>query len=94
MRGERPDPWYPKLYAEETGTDREALYGPLNDLRLANLVELTEWVEGKAGISSPLGREVLADPLFLAQLWAGKAHAPPAAPEPTPSGETRFGAAR
>ena len=24
-----PGPWYPKDYAEKTGTDRESLYGPL-----------------------------------------------------------------
>ena len=90
-----PNPWYPKLYAEQAGADREALYGPLNDLRLANLVELTEWVAGKGQgyLITPLGREVLADPLFLAQLRAGKsaaAAAAPAAPEPAPTGQTRF----
>jgi rhomboid protease GluP len=90
-----PSPWYPKLYAEQAGADREALYGPLNDLRLANLVELTEWVEGKGQgyLITPLGREVLADPLFLSQLRAGKnapAPAPTSGPEPQPTGETRF----
>jgi rhomboid protease GluP len=90
-----PKPWYPKLYAEQAGADREALYGPLNDLRLANLVELTEWVEGKGQgyLITPLGREVLADPLFLSQLRAGKATAaapPTTGPEPEPTGENRF----
>ncbi len=90
-----PNPWYAKLYAAQVGTDREALYGPLNDLRLANLVELTEWVEGKGQgyLITPLGREVLADPLFLSQLRAGKAApaAPPTTgPESEPTGETRF----
>src|SRR5829696_7398898 len=88
-----PDPWYPKEYAEKAGVDREGLYGPLNDLRVANLVQLTDWVKGKGqGYRiTPLGREVLSDPAFLAQLREGKATAPaPVAVAPEPTGTTRF----
>lgn len=88
-----PAPWYPKLYAAQAGADREALYAPLNDLRLAHLVELTEWVagQGQGYLITPLGREVLGDPLFLAQLRAGKTAAvSPAAPSVPPTAPTPF----
>ena len=42
-----PDPWYAKEYALAAGADRETLYAPLNDLRVANLVQLTDWVHGR-----------------------------------------------
>lgn len=65
-----PHPWYPKDYARAAGIDRESLYGPLNDLRVANLVQLTDWVPGKGQgyVLTMLGREVLSDPIALAQL--------------------------
>jgi rhomboid protease GluP len=88
-----PNPWYPKEYAEKAGIDRETLYGPLNDLRVANLVQLTDWVrdKGQGYLITPLGREVLSDPAILAQLREGKATAPaPVAPAPAPAGATRF----
>ena len=68
-----PTPWYPKEYSRSNQVDRESLYAPLNDLRIANLVQLSEWIEGKGqGYTiTPLGKEVLSDPLFLAQLRDG-----------------------
>ncbi|HKA06839.1 MAG TPA: rhomboid family intramembrane serine protease [Gemmataceae bacterium] len=91
-----PSPWYPKEYAETTGIDRESLYSPLNDLRLANLVQLTEWVQGKGQgyVITPLGKEVLNDPRVLAHLRDGKplTSAAPPAPEPraASTGSTRW----
>jgi rhomboid protease GluP len=87
-----PAPWYPKEYAEKAGLVRESLYSPLNDLRIANLVQLTEWVRGKGqGYTiTPLGKEVLDDPLFLAQLREGKAAAKPAPVAEANSAATRF----
>jgi membrane associated rhomboid family serine protease len=41
-----PRPWYPKEYARATGIDRDSLDGPLEDLRLSGLVQLTDWQEG------------------------------------------------
>lgn len=69
-----PAPWYPKEYAQTAGINRESIYGPMNDLRGANLVQLTEWIRGKGQgyIITPLGKEVLDDPVFLAQLREGK----------------------
>src|SRR5262249_52647075 len=90
-----PNPWYPKQYAADSGADLESLYGPLTDLRLANLVELTEWVPGKGQgyILTPLGKEVLNDPVFLARLREGKtAVEPPPPPDPVAAADrpTRF----
>ena len=81
-----PGPWYPKEYAEKTGTDRESLYSPLNDLRIADLVQLTEWLpaKGQGYVITPLGKEVLENPLFLAQLREGRSPTKPVqAPEPS-----------
>jgi len=74
-----PGPWYPRDYARTSGLDIESFYGPLNDLRQASLVQLTEWITGKGqGYTiAPLGKEVLEDPVFLAQLRAGKSSAVP-----------------
>jgi len=91
-----PSPWYAKEYAEATATDRERLYSPLNDLRLAQLVQLTEWVQGKGQgyVITPLGKEVLNDPASLARLRDGKSLRPSAATSEEPThpagGSTRF----
>jgi rhomboid protease GluP len=87
-----PTPWYPREYAEKTGADREILYGPLNDLRIANLVQLTEWVHGKGQgyVITPLGKEVLENPLFLAQLREGRSLAKPSAATEVPVAKNRF----
>jgi rhomboid protease GluP len=79
-----PNPWYPRDYAQAAGIDREGLYSPLNDLRVANLVQLTDWVPGKGQgyLLTMLGREVLSDPNALAQLRDGP---PAAAPTVAPS---------
>jgi rhomboid protease GluP len=68
-----PHPWYPRDYAQAAGIDRESLYPPLNDLRVANLVQLTDWMPGKGQgyVLTMLGREVLANPNALAQLRDG-----------------------
>jgi rhomboid protease GluP len=87
-----PAAWYPREYATKSGADRESLYGPLNDLRIANLITLTEWTQekGQGYLITPLGKEVLGDPIFLDQLREGKA---PASPVPAPQPQatpTRF----
>ena len=37
-----PRPWYPSAYARDRGVSRDSLDGPLDRLRLAGLVELTD----------------------------------------------------
>src|SRR5436305_64565 len=87
-----PAPLYPKEYAQSAGVDRDSLYGPLNDLRIANLVQLTEWVRGKGQgyVITPLGKEVLADPVVLGQLREGKSPAAPVAKAEPAAPATRF----
>lgn len=55
-----PAPWHPPR-----GDD---LFDPLNDLRLAGLVEMTDWEAGRGQgyVLTQLGREVVADPNYMA----------------------------
>jgi rhomboid protease GluP len=90
-----PKPWYPSHYANENGSDVEKLYAPLNDLRVAQLVELTEWIPntGQGYLITNLGKEALDDSLFLAQLRSDKPLRRPEPPKPVennPATETRF----
>jgi len=39
-------PWFPSRHAAEGGTARDALDGPLEQLRLANLISAATWVRG------------------------------------------------
>jgi membrane associated rhomboid family serine protease len=56
-----PEPWYPSLYARETGTPRDSLDPHLDRLRLGGFVQLTEWESGKGqGYRlTPEGKELL-----------------------------------
>jgi membrane associated rhomboid family serine protease len=78
-----PGAWYLKDHSDTAGIDPETLYGPLNDLRVASLVQLTEWVQGKGQgyIITPLGKEVLNDPVFLNELRDGRITQAAPAPE-------------
>ena len=82
-----PGSWSPGDYAAATGMSVEALYAPLNDLRLGGFVELTEWQQGKGQgyIITPLGQEVLENPTFLAQLRTAGATIPLDRVSATPS---------
>ncbi len=66
-------PWYPGQYVQATGVPRDALDACLDQLRLANLVQLTEWVQdhGQGYTLTPAGAEVLNNPRLLARLRAG-----------------------
>ncbi len=68
-----PRPWYPKEYAKSSGVPRDSLYSPLNDLRIAGLLKLTEWTKdsGQGYELTELGQQVLRNPVHLAQLRAG-----------------------
>jgi rhomboid protease GluP len=86
-----PGPWYPSDYARSAGLNREGLYAPLNDLRVAGLVQLTEWIAGKGQgyVLTMLGREVLSDPAALTQLGDAQM----IAPRPTASTDAAGGTA-
>jgi membrane associated rhomboid family serine protease len=78
----RPAPWYPGDYARATGLPREALDEPLDRLRLAGLVRLTDWVQGKGqGYAlTAAGEKVLGRPRLLDRLREGvvpRAEEPP-----------------
>src|SRR5439155_27258833 len=42
-----PEPWYPSDYARQTGVARETIDADLDRLRLAGLLRLSDWVQGK-----------------------------------------------
>jgi membrane associated rhomboid family serine protease len=69
-----PEPWYPSVYAKETNTPRDTLDPYLDQLRMAGLVHLTDWVpgHGQGYALTPAGEDVLKDPRQLARLLAGK----------------------
>ena len=72
------EPWFPSTYAATTGIRRDALDGPLTDLRLAGLIEIVTWVKGRGqGYRlTPAGQQALRS----------SAVSPPAA-SPASSGE-------
>src|SRR5579864_3841254 len=67
-------PWYPADFARAKGLDRAQLDEALDQLRLARLIELTEWVSGKGqGYRlTPNGQAVLQSPRLLAYIRAGQ----------------------
>ena len=68
-----PRPWYPKDYAKTSGVPRDSLDAPLNDLRIAGLVKLTEWTKdlGQGYVLTETGEQVVNNPVHLAQIRAG-----------------------
>jgi membrane associated rhomboid family serine protease len=79
-----PDPWYPKLYAESSGVPRDDLDAPLEKLRLANLIRLTEWVQGRGQgyVLTPEGMQALKEGKTQAYIRDGAAARPMPFPKP------------
>lgn len=90
-----PEPWYPKSYAIATGVSRDRLDPPLERLRMAGLVRLTDWVQGhgQGYVLTPDGERVLRNPREVARLQAGELPTPRAErddPAPRPRGMTHY----
>lgn len=89
-----PQPWYPKHYAETAGVPRDSLDAPLERLRMAGLIRLTDWVQGNGqGYAlTPDGARALESPRELARLRDGRL--PPRRDAiqtaPRPRGETAY----
>jgi membrane associated rhomboid family serine protease len=68
-----PEPWYPSGYAQANGMRRDDLDPHLDQLRMAGLIQLTDWVQGRGqGYAlTPGGRRVLESPRELARVRAG-----------------------
>lgn len=88
--GAGAEPWYPSTYAKSNGVDRDSLYEPLNRLRDAGLVRLTDWVKdlGQGYVLTPEGKELLDNPRALERLQAGQVPER-SAPEPSPEPSQR-----
>ncbi|HLJ94923.1 MAG TPA: rhomboid family intramembrane serine protease [Gemmataceae bacterium] len=69
-----PNPWYPSAYARAQGIARDDLDPHLDQLRMAGLIHLTDWVQGhgQGYALTPEGEAVLHSPRDLAKLRAGK----------------------
>jgi membrane associated rhomboid family serine protease len=82
----KPQPWYPRPFAEAMGIPRDTVDAALDRLRMRGLVQLTEWVRdhGQGYALTPDGERVLQDGRLLAQVRAGKVPAarPPAEDAP------------
>src|SRR5208282_4150701 len=79
-------PWYPSVYAQETGVPREALDASCDELRLGGLVRLTDWVQGRGQgyVLTPEGMEAVQSPRLLGRLRAEGVPAPTAPTATTP----------
>jgi membrane associated rhomboid family serine protease len=79
-----PGPWYPSERAAATGLPRDALDAYLDQLRLAGLLRLTDWVQGhgQGYALTAHGEQVLASPRQLAGLARGRLPRPATEEEP------------
>src|SRR5260221_4134214 len=68
------EPWYPGEFAAALGIDPRKLKGPLDELRLAGLIDETEWQPGREhGYRlTRAGEKVLQTPRLMAQIRAGE----------------------
>lgn len=77
-----PEPWYPSLFSQSTGTPRERIDPDLDRLRLAGLIRLTDWVSGRGQgyVLTTEGQRILEDPRLLRRLRDGYLPAAATAP--------------
>ena len=89
-QGAAPQPWYPGDYARQTGVARATIDADLDRLRLAGLVRLSDWVQGKGQgyLLTSEGGDVLENPRYLKRLRAEGA-SPLPAPAPLQPPKTR-----
>lgn len=73
-----PQPWRPSVFAKDSGVDRDALDEPLNQLRMAGLVRLTDWEPGvgQGYVPTELGTAVAGDSRRIARILSGSRDAP------------------
>src|SRR5438876_12255099 len=94
--GAAPGPWYPSGYAQANGMKRDDLDPFLDQLRMAGLIHLTDWVQGQGqGYAlTPEGERVLQSPRELARIRGGKipilSQAPPESHYPADQRMTEF----
>ncbi len=77
-----PNPWYPSAYAQVAGVSRDSLDPHLEQLRLAGLIQLTDWVPvmGQGYVLTPAGVQALQTPRTLDRLRQGQMPAPAVTP--------------
>lgn len=69
-----PDPWYPSAYSKTSGVARAQLDPLLDELRMAGLIRLTDWVPeyGQGYVLTLAGEQIAKSPRKLARLRKGK----------------------
>ncbi len=78
-----PIPWFPSVFARENTIPRDQLDRHVDELRMAGLIRIADWVQGKGqgyGLT-PEGERVLQSSRDLARLRSGKLDLKP---EPQP----------
>jgi membrane associated rhomboid family serine protease len=83
----KPDPWYPREYAEKTGIPPASLDPYLDRLRLGGFIRLTDWVPGKGQgyVLTTEGLRVLGSSWALSRLRSGQLHAAREETAPAPA---------
>jgi rhomboid protease GluP len=91
-----PNPWYPSALVRSTGASRDALDPVLNDLRVAGLIRITDWVpvHGQGYVLTAAGAEALRSPRALQNMRNGRipkgpGEEPPPNPRALPTDEMR-----
>jgi rhomboid protease GluP len=69
-----PNPWFPAVFARDNTIPRDHLDRHVDELRMAGLIRIADWVQGKGqGYAlTPEGADVLENPRDLARLRSGK----------------------
>lgn len=88
-----PNPWYPSAHARSTGKSRDRLDPLLNELRVAGLIRLTDWVpdNGQGYVLTPAGEDALNSTRALHKLRSGQVPAIDHPEEAPPRLEGRTG---
>jgi rhomboid protease GluP len=62
-----PTGWFPAVHAQTTGTPRDQLYEPTNDLVRLGMIEGFDWVRGRGQgfVLTELGRQKVGTPLII-----------------------------
>src|SRR5438309_1136330 len=78
-----PQPWYPSSF-RQPGVSSENLEAALDELRMAGLLHMTEWVAGRGRgyVLTPQGMQLLGNPGLVSRMRAGDILTPAETPSP------------
>lgn len=78
-----PEPWYPSAF-QQRDISVERLEAALDELRIAGLLHMTEWVHGRGRgyVLTPAGAQLLRNPGLVSRMRAGDILTPAETPTP------------